>query len=381
MPPQRTGPRPDDIEGDRVMRSATRTSCRPAGSPSADERRAATAFVCGFGDPAAGVGALAWDLGEPGALLLSEAEGSRAATFALEEGGDAATLEITAERHGRRGDREPARRPSSRSATQAASRSSSASAEVDRKDGSQSFQCSGQISRWSADPLEGAGTFRHLAIDAGDQSLLVVESRGEPGAEHGEERTRAWLIQGEDDEPLRGRLHLDPVRRRGQPDAASASSSGPRRPSARAAPRPPGSRPHPRAGIGREGVWAGLFRCQTDGDPRPRQLSALARMSGPDRITTVISDFGGVLTTPLVQSFAAVQDQTGVPFEALANAMAQDPGGGRSPSALRARDGKAHRGRLPPKPRRRSRARPRATGPSSTASARSTSTPSIPTSR
>ena len=40
-------------------------------------------------------------------------------------------------------------------------------------------------------------------------------------------------------------------------------------------------------------------------------------------ITTVISDFGGVLTTPLIQSFAAVQDKTGVPFEALANAMAK----------------------------------------------------------
>src|SRR5262245_42022154 len=41
-----------------------------------------------------------------------------------------------------------------------------------------------------------------------------------------------------------------------------------------------------------------------------------------DGITTVISDFGGVLTTPLIQSFAAVQDQTGVPFEELAKAMA-----------------------------------------------------------
>ena len=28
------------------------------------------------------------------------------------------------------------------------------------------------------------------------------------------------------------------------------------------------------------------------------------------RIATVISDFGGVLTTPLVSSFAAVQDDT-----------------------------------------------------------------------
>jgi putative hydrolase of the HAD superfamily len=41
------------------------------------------------------------------------------------------------------------------------------------------------------------------------------------------------------------------------------------------------------------------------------------------RITTVISDFGGVLTTPLIQSFAAVQDQTGVPFEELAKGMAK----------------------------------------------------------
>ncbi len=41
----------------------------------------------------------------------------------------------------------------------------------------------------------------------------------------------------------------------------------------------------------------------------------------PTSITTVISDFGGVLTTPLVQSFAAVQDETGIPFEELAKAM------------------------------------------------------------
>jgi len=44
-------------------------------------------------------------------------------------------------------------------------------------------------------------------------------------------------------------------------------------------------------------------------------------MSQAGSITTVISDFGGVLTTPLVQSFAAVQDETGIPFEELAKAM------------------------------------------------------------
>src|SRR5918996_4404285 len=39
------------------------------------------------------------------------------------------------------------------------------------------------------------------------------------------------------------------------------------------------------------------------------------------RIRTVISDFGGVLTTPLVQSFVAVQDETGIDFGLLAEAM------------------------------------------------------------
>jgi epoxide hydrolase-like predicted phosphatase len=45
-------------------------------------------------------------------------------------------------------------------------------------------------------------------------------------------------------------------------------------------------------------------------------------MTKGTQTTTVISDFGGVLTTPLVQSFAAVQDETGIPFEELGKAMA-----------------------------------------------------------
>ena len=38
-------------------------------------------------------------------------------------------------------------------------------------------------------------------------------------------------------------------------------------------------------------------------------------------VTTIISDFGGVLTTPLMQSFAAFQDHSGIPPEALGKAM------------------------------------------------------------
>jgi putative hydrolase of the HAD superfamily len=38
-------------------------------------------------------------------------------------------------------------------------------------------------------------------------------------------------------------------------------------------------------------------------------------------VRCVISDFGGVLTTPLMHSFAAFQDQTGIPPEALGSSM------------------------------------------------------------
>ena len=38
-------------------------------------------------------------------------------------------------------------------------------------------------------------------------------------------------------------------------------------------------------------------------------------------IRVVISDFGGVLTTPLLRSFLAFQDETGISFEVLGNAM------------------------------------------------------------
>jgi putative hydrolase of the HAD superfamily len=40
-------------------------------------------------------------------------------------------------------------------------------------------------------------------------------------------------------------------------------------------------------------------------------------------IRCVISDFGGVLTTPLIGSFMAFQDQTGISGEALGSAMAR----------------------------------------------------------
>jgi putative hydrolase of the HAD superfamily len=40
-------------------------------------------------------------------------------------------------------------------------------------------------------------------------------------------------------------------------------------------------------------------------------------------IKAVISDFGGVLTSPLLDSFAAFQNSSGIPFEALGRAIAE----------------------------------------------------------
>jgi putative hydrolase of the HAD superfamily len=47
------------------------------------------------------------------------------------------------------------------------------------------------------------------------------------------------------------------------------------------------------------------------------------------RIEAIVSDFGGVLTSPLLDSFAAFQDSSGISLEALGNAIA----------AVTARDG------------------------------------------
>ena len=125
----------------------------------------------GFGDAEAGLGGLAWDVGEPGALLLNEGE-IRAATFALEEGGDASTLEITT------GDVtvESTLIPQTAAITLDGETSRIAldviacAAEVRLAGEAQTSRCPGQISRWFGDPLEGAATFRHLAINAGDAS-------------------------------------------------------------------------------------------------------------------------------------------------------------------------------------------------------------------
>jgi hypothetical protein len=165
-----------------------------------------SAIVCGFGDVAAGLGGLAWDIGEPGAALLSQGEAHRA-TFAIEQGGDAATVEITA------GDLaiEATLAPHTTEVPLVdrdghdphGLRFSACAAEVRSAGGNQTFRCPGYIARWSANPVEGAGTFRQIAIERGDESFLIVTAVGQPGSEgHGEERTSGWLLEGESATPF-----------------------------------------------------------------------------------------------------------------------------------------------------------------------------------
>jgi hypothetical protein len=219
-------------------------------------------FVCGFGDSEAGVGGLAWDLGEPAALLLSEGE-VRSATFALEEGGDAVTVEITAGEASLEATLSP-RTAEIHLGDEGGLTVAVCVADVSPKAGSQSFRCPGQISRWSADPLEGAGTARHLAVDAGEESLLVAESRGEPGAGHADERVGAWLIRGEEDSPFEDTFISTQYDRQSAPtrfglelwpeEAERASRAAATRVTASSL-----------GGVSVGNAWAGLFRCHTDG--------------------------------------------------------------------------------------------------------------------
>jgi hypothetical protein len=221
------------------------------------------ALIWGFGDVAAGVGGVAWDLGEPGALLLSKGA-VRPATFAIEERGDATVLELTGEDD----TLEATLSPQMGLVHQAGEgnpmgfRAIACLAEVRSKGGSQTFQCSGQTTRWEGRFLMGAGTLRHLAIQNGDAQVIAT-SQGEPGAAHGEEHSSGWLLGGEgasyeetlistqydgSDEPTRIGLELWP------PDADQSTRAG--------ATRVTGSL----LGAARIGeTWAGLFRCHTDG--------------------------------------------------------------------------------------------------------------------
>ncbi len=219
-------------------------------------------LVCGFGDLAAGLGALAWDLGEPGAILLSEGE-ARPATFAIEEGGDAAAIAITAGEHSVEATLSPR---AAEIALQAGPIASPCSAEVHFEGGTQTFQCWGQICRWPTSPLEGAATFRQIAIEAGGDQLVIAVARGEPGARgHGEEETGGWRIEGEDGSAFEETLITTQYDGAGDPTRIGLElwPFDVEQTSRAAATRVAGALV---GGTRSGGAWAGLFRCHTDAD-------------------------------------------------------------------------------------------------------------------
>jgi hypothetical protein len=227
---------------------------------------AARSFVCGFGDIQAGIGGLAWDLGEPGALLLSNGE-VRQASFALERDLETTTIEITADGETVEATLAPERtlveHPDADNSFEF--KATAALTEVRSKGGDQTFECAGQLSEWVGDPLEGASVLRHLAIGGGPGPQLIATSRGVPGGDgHGGERAVGWLLSGDSGVPYVETListqydgNGDPTRIGLElwPEDADQSSRA-------AATRVSGS---PLGGRRAGSVWAGLFRCHTDG--------------------------------------------------------------------------------------------------------------------
>ena len=224
-------------------------------------------LICAFGDLDAGLAGLAWDLGDPGALLLREGRVERA-SFALEESGDAATIILSADDTATEATFAPRDAPLplvDRAGGAGDVTVTVGTAELRSAAGNATRQSEGMIARWRDDPLSGAETFRFMAIELGGGGLLVATARGEPrAAGHGEERTVGWLLSGEEvssfDEalistqydgegtPTRLGLELWPE------DADQTSRA--------AATRVAGSA---LGGARSNGSWAGLFRCHTDG--------------------------------------------------------------------------------------------------------------------
>jgi hypothetical protein len=217
-------------------------------------------FVCGFGDLSEGIGGLAWDLAEPGAALLRDGR-VQPATFALEEGGDAATLALTADGASVDATLAPI---AAEIALGGGPVTSICSAEARFAGGARSVRCIGQICRWASNPLERAATFRQMVVEAGPAVLIAVAG-GEPGAEgHGEEKAGGWRIQGEDASPFEETLISTQYDGSGDPTriglelwAADADQT-----SRAAATRVSGSL---LGGARSAGAWAGFFRCHTDG--------------------------------------------------------------------------------------------------------------------
>jgi hypothetical protein len=211
----------------------------------------AGALFCSFGDVAAGLAGLAWDLREPGALLLSDGE-TRPATFALEEGGDAATLALTAQGSSAEATLAPRTAALGLAGEVAGPTLVACEAEVRSAGGKRTLACAGQIGRWAGDPTDGAAVF-------------AITSVGPPGvAGHGEASTAGWQLQDEDIAPFDEALLSTQYDAAGEPtrfglelwpeEAERATRAAAVRVSATVL-----------GGVRVGATWAGVFRCRADG--------------------------------------------------------------------------------------------------------------------
>jgi hypothetical protein len=220
-------------------------------------------LVCSFGDLPSGLGGMAWDLGEAGGIELVGGE-VRAGSFGIEEGGDAATVAIGV------GDEllEAVLAPQIEAVPLQSAEAQGAqllvtpsSAEVHPRGGGKTVECPGQISRWTTDPLEPTGTFRHLTIAGPEGTLVVAIAKGEQGLEgHGDEQVSAWLVDA------------DGQGRRYEEALISTQYDGEGRPTRAGLELWLGEDSPPTriacsllGGTDAGGLWAGLFRCHTDG--------------------------------------------------------------------------------------------------------------------
>lgn len=224
-------------------------------------------LVCVFGDLGAELAGLAWDLGDPGALLLRDGR-VQPASFALEESGDAVAVVLTVDDSSAEANFAPrdAHLPLAADRNPAGLVTvTTGSADVRLAGTKGTRQSAGFVARWSDDPLSGAASFRFLAVEGGEGMLVVATARGEPGAAgHGDELTQGWLLIGEDVTPYDEALITSQYDGDGNPtrlglelwpeDADQTSRA--------AATRVAGS---PLGGVRADGTWAGLFRCHTDG--------------------------------------------------------------------------------------------------------------------
>jgi hypothetical protein len=224
-------------------------------------------LVCGFSDMASGLAGLAWELAGGGGLLLNEGEVAAAETeISLED--QTPSLRMKAGSLAVEAGLAPHTEPVALEPAEgkAATKVRAATCTATVKSDGRTLQCPGHLSRWDDDPLDGAGTFRHLAIEGPDGSLILLVALGPSGAQgHGEEETFAWTLDPEGGASAFGETFLST-----QYDVGGAPTrlgvelwpEGEEQTVRAAATRPSATRI---GGLQDGGLSAALFRSHTDG--------------------------------------------------------------------------------------------------------------------